>query len=136
MKEKNKNNKGKNKKNDYTKHIFKLANDEEFFKSSSEDLSRSVSFQKEIKQSEENTQKIPKVKNVLLTNKRLKEKIINSKGSTSSSNKIKTVYPGNEEIKENNNNSNNDKNNNDKNVMYFEEIEYSENNDNSVKLVQ
>ena len=130
MKEKNKNNKGKNKKNDYTKHIFKLANDEEFFKSSSEDLSRSVSLQKEIKQSEENTQKIPKVKNILLTNERLKEKIINSKGSTSSSNKIKTVYPGNEEIKENNNNSNNDKNNNDKNVMYFEEIEYSENNDN------
>lgn len=48
MKEKNKNNKGKNKKNDYTKHIFKLANDEEFFKSSSEELSHSGSFQKEI----------------------------------------------------------------------------------------
>ena len=126
MNENHKANKGKNKKNNYTKNLFKISQDEEFFKSSSEDISNSVSFRKEIKHSEENL-KIPKEKNILLINKRLKEKnILISKGSTSSSNKINNVYKTTEEIKEK---ENNDKNNENK-IINFEEIEYSDNHDN------
>ena len=46
MNESNKSNKGKNQKTRYTKKLFKFSKDEDFFKSSSDDLSDSVSFKK------------------------------------------------------------------------------------------
>ena len=123
MNENQKNYKKKNNKRFLTGKLYKITNDEDFFKSSSEEVSDSVSFQNQIKHSENNN-KSSKNKNNLLINKKLKEKIINSKGSTSSSNKIKIAYDTKEEIKQNINNDNNFNNNNDqKKLMLFEETE-------------
>lgn len=87
--------KGKNKNNVYTKNLFKIdMKDEDFFKSSSEDISNSISFRKEIKHSSnkiKNENKKIEEKDTLILNKKLKGKLINSKGSTSSTNKIKKM---------------------------------------------
>ena len=120
MNESNKNYKERNQKTTYTRKLFKFSKDEDFFKSSSEDLSDSVSFKKKIKGSEENDKVSKEKKNILLINKRLKENVINSKGSTSSTNKIKNMYDGDKAIEDNNNK---DK---DKNAIYYEEIESSD----------
>ena len=87
--------KGKNKNNVYTKNLFKIdMKDDDFFKSSSEDISNSISFRKEIKHSndkEKNEDKEIESKDILILNKKLKGKLVNSKGSTSSTNKIKKM---------------------------------------------
>ena len=76
----------KNTQNIYTHKLFKLTSNEDILKSSSEDISDSVSFRKEIKESEENNNKILKI------NKKPIEKVLNSKGTTSSSNKVKKTF--------------------------------------------
>ena len=97
----NDNNKSSKINTKYTRKLFKFASDDDFFKSSSEDISDSVSFHKEIKASEENEN------NILKINKQSIEKIINSKGSTSSSNKFKKIYIKNEEDKKGDKHNNN-----------------------------
>ena len=149
MSENHKTNKKNNNKN-LTRKLYKLSNDEDFFKSSSEDVSDSVSFKQQIKHSEHNN-KSSKEKNNLIINKKLNEKIKNSKGSTSSSNKIKIAYDSKEEeIKQkinndndndndndnnNNNDNGNDNNNNNKNneqkkLILYEEISNTESKEN------
>jgi hypothetical protein len=90
-----------NTRNIYTRKLFKFSSKDDFFKSSSEDISDSVSFRKEIKASEENEN------NILKINKQSIEKILNSKGSTSSSNKLKKNYIITEEDKKDDKHSNN-----------------------------
>ena len=111
----------KSKKNIYTRKLYKINKDDDFFKSSSEDLSNSVSFQQKIKQSDLNN-KTTKEKNIIFIKSKFNEKILNSKGSTSSSNKIKNVYEGNKD-----NSSNNNLDKDVKNFIQFQEIENSEN---------
>ena len=125
MSENKKSKKEKNK-NVYTRKIYKISQDEDFFKSSSEDISNSVSFQKQINQSYSNNNKSAKEKNILSMNKKFIEKIINSKGSTSSSNKIKNEYKGNN----GNTGNNNIDNKIDNNFIRYEEIENSDNSEN------
>ena len=121
MSENKKSKKEKNK-NVCTRKVYKISQDEDFFKSSSEDISNSVSFQKQINQPDSNNNKSAKEKNILSMNKKFIEKIINSKGSTSSSNKIKNEYKGN-----NGNTGNNNINNKiDNNFIRYEEIENSD----------
>jgi len=87
--------KGKNKNNVYTKNLFKIdMKDDDFFKSSSEDISDSISFRKEIKHSkdkEKTEDKKIEEKDILILNKKVKGNLVNSKGSTSSTNKIKKM---------------------------------------------
>ena len=109
MKEKNNANK-KKQKNAYTHQLFKFIEDEEFMKSSSKDLSEPISFQKEIRQSDEN-EKSSNEKKLFKNNKRLIGKIINTKGSTSSSNKIKNAFITTEGDNINNNNNIEEENN-------------------------
>ena len=125
MSESDESNKQK-KKNVYTRKLYKFTKVEDFFKSSSEELSDSVSFKKEIKPSEEN-EKLSKDKNILLINKQIKEKIINSKGSTSSSNKIKNNESRMEEEKDNNNEK--------KKTIKYEEIEESKVNEKDIDKI-
>ena len=117
MSEYRKSNKKSNK-NVYTRKLYKITKDDDFFKSSSEDISNSVSFQQQINQSELNN-KTTKEKNILFIKSKFNEKILNSKGSTSSSNKIKNVYEGNKDNSSNNNKMDKD----DKNFIQYEEIE-------------
>ena len=85
--------KGYKKNNVYTKNLFKIdMKEDDFFKSSSEDLSNSISFRKEIKHSKDKEKiedKKIEDKNILILNKKLKGKLMNSKASTSFSNKKK-----------------------------------------------
>ena len=122
--------KGNKKNNVYTKNLFKVdMKDEDFFKSSSEDISDSISFRKEIANSKEKEKmeddKKMEDKDILILNKTLKGKLINSKGSTSSSNKIKKmtegsieqedIIIGNDKCENNNNNNIENENVNSKN---------------------
>ena len=87
--------KGYKKNNVYTKNLFKIdMKEDDFFKSSSEDLSNSISFRKEIKHSKDKEKiedKKIEDKNILILNKKLKGKLMNSKASTSFSNKKKKM---------------------------------------------
>ena len=78
----NNSNKLKIEKNIYKHNLFQLSRNDAFFKSSSRDLSDSVSFRKEIRKSL-NNEKISKKNDVLKLYQ--KQKIINLKGSISSS---------------------------------------------------
>ena len=122
------------KNNIYTKNLFKVdIKDEDLFKSSSQDISDSISFRKEIantnskeKEKEKEKMEDQKIedKDILILNKTLKRKLINSKGSTSFSNKIKKINEGSIEQEdiiidndkcENNNNNIENENDNSKN---------------------
>ena len=59
-------------------HLFKNLKDEDFFKSSSEDISDTISFKKEIKNSENNIKIINKKNNLILNKKLLNSKFPNS----------------------------------------------------------
>ena len=76
----------KNYNNKYTLELFKYIKDDDFLKSSSEDLYDSVLFKNEIKQNEEND-KIQNENNVLYLNKNLGGNKLKMKESTSSINK-------------------------------------------------
>ena len=65
-------------------NLFKNLKDEDFFKSSSEDISDTISFKKEIKNSENNIKIINKKNNLILN-----KKLLNSKFPNSSTNKKK-----------------------------------------------
>ncbi len=125
MSENKKSKKEKNK-NVYTRKIYKISQDEDFFESGGEGISNSVLFQKQINQPDSNNNKSAKEKNILSMNKKFIEKIINSKGSTSSSNKIKNEYKGNN----GNTGNNNIDNKIDNNFILYEEIENSDNSEN------
>ena len=96
-------------KNSYISKLFNNKKDEDFFKSSSEDLSDSVSFQKQIKTFEEK-EKIyneNKENKILILNNRMTEKLNNSKKEKTSSNKINKSNEYNEEKEKcTNNNAN------------------------------
>mgnify|MGYP002624134323 CR=1 FL=1 len=94
-------------KNTYISKLFKNQNDEDFFKSSSEDISNSISFQKEIKNFEEK-EKIYNEKNdnkILMLNNRNNEKLSDSNIGKNSSKKINISNKYNEEDEKYNNNN-------------------------------
>ena len=100
----NNTNKLKLQKNIYTHNLFQLSRDDDFFKSSSRDLSDSVSFKKEIRKSI-NNEKMPKKNDILKINQ--KQKIINLKGTTSSSATIKNYFKNDEEEEDEKSDNNN-----------------------------
>ena len=106
-------------------HLFKNLKDEEFFKSSSEDISDSLSFKKEIKQFE-GSEKISNdrnEKNILILNK----KLIDSKVTNSSTNKKRKENYSKEDIEE-------EKENNNKEILY-EQIEYENSEKSDIKNI-
>ena len=94
-------------KNSYISKLFQNKNDEDFFKSSSEDISNSISFQKEIKKFEEK-EKIYNEKNknkILILNNKTNGKLDNSNIGKNSSKKINKSKEYIEEDEKNNNNN-------------------------------
>jgi len=94
-------------KNSYISKLFNNKNDEDLFKSSSEDISNSISFQKEIKNFEEK-EKIYNEKNdnkILMLNNKKTDKLVNSNIEKTSSKKINKSNEYNEEDEKNNDNN-------------------------------
>ena len=118
MNDKNKSNHAKTQKNIYTQKLFNISNDEDFFKSSSNDLSDSVSFKKEIKPKTKNSNKKLKENNILKNNikQKLYLKKLNDSSEVSSSYKKsdedEKIAHNNKEFIFNKNNLENEENNN------------------------
>ena len=93
-------------KNSYISKLFKNQKDEDFFKSSSEDLSDSVSFQKEIKNfgKKEKIYNENKENKILMLNNKMTEKLSNSKIEKTSSSKINKSNEYNEKKEKYNSN--------------------------------